>query len=53
MSRITRKPSKIIPIALIDPKIKFDKLFTTVIGSSAAKTFILVPMVIAKLAPNT
>lgn len=30
-------PSSIIPIARIKPKIKLDKLFTTLIGSPAAK----------------
>ena len=36
----TPNPKIIIPTALIKPKIKLDRLFTTLIGSSAAKTLL-------------
>ena len=35
------KPSIIIPTALIRPKIKFDRLFTTAIGALAAKAVVV------------
>ena len=37
------KPSKIIPIARISPKIKSDRLLTTVSGSFAANAVVVIP----------